>query len=199
MFGETGRRRPTRELQRSNDSRRPGAGDLRAPSTGGGFPQDAREQLRRAITRGLRVLELAARAGLPAHVRHPRRPRHGGQRRADGVREQGRRLGDRRLLHPRPLDRRAGRLRRVPRQRAGRGRRRRHPHAAAARRAARAHAARRTTSSSRRWARSSATTATCRTSSSRSRRGGSTSCRRAPRSARPRRRSSAPSTWRRKG
>ena len=49
-------------------------------------------------------------------------------------------------------------------------------------------------SSSRRWARSSATTATCRTSSSPSRRGGSTSSRRAPRSGRRRPRSSAPST-----
>ena len=43
----------------------------------------------------------------------------------------GRRLRDRRRLHARPGHRRAALLRRVPRQRAGRGRRRRHPHAAA--------------------------------------------------------------------
>ncbi len=64
----------------------------------------------------------------------------------------------------------------------------------AARGDARGASPRRTTSSSRRWRRSSATTATCRTSSSRSRRGTSTSSRPARRSGLPRRRSSAPST-----
>ena len=43
----------------------------------------------------------------------------------------GDRSGDRRRLHAQPGDRREGVLRRVPDQRAGRGRRRRHPHAAA--------------------------------------------------------------------
>ena len=48
--------------------------------------------------------------------RHPGRPRHGGQRRPDGLRQQGRELGHRRLLHARPVDRRAAALRRVPRR-----------------------------------------------------------------------------------
>ena len=50
--------------------------------------------------RGLRLVGVAAREGLPPHLRHPRRPRHGGQRRPDGVRQQGRHVGHRRLLHP---------------------------------------------------------------------------------------------------
>ena len=42
----------------------------------------------------------------------------------------GETLGDRRRLHAQSVDRREGALRRIPHQRAGRGRRRRHPHAA---------------------------------------------------------------------
>ena len=49
--------------------------------------------------------------------------------------------GHGRVLHPRPRDRRAAALRRVPRERAGRGRRRGNPHAGADRAHARAHAA----------------------------------------------------------
>ncbi len=79
----------------------------------------------------LRLVGRAPRAGLPAHVRDPRRHRHGGQRRPDGVRQQGRELRHGRVLHPRPVDRRVDPLRRVPRQRAGRGRRRGHPDARA--------------------------------------------------------------------
>ena len=99
-------------------------------------------QLERAVARRVRLVGHAARAGLPARARDPRRPRHGGQRRPDGLRQQGRQLRHRRLLHARPVDRRAGRLRRVPRQRAGRGRRRRHPHAASRSRAMATRAAR---------------------------------------------------------
>ena len=87
---------------------------------------------------GLRLVGHAAGAGLPPRERHPGRPRHGRERRPDGLRQQGRRLGHRRRLHARPLDGRAGPLGRVPRQRAGRGRRRRHPHARADRGHARA-------------------------------------------------------------
>ncbi len=83
--------------------------------------------------RRLRILGHAARAGLPRLAGHPRRPRHRGQRRADGLRQQGRRLRHRRSLHPRSGHRRARPVRRVPRQRAGGGRRRRHSHAGAAR------------------------------------------------------------------
>ena len=61
----------------------------------------------RAVARRLRVVGEPARAGVPAHVRDPRRPRHGRERRADGLRQQGRPLGDRRLLHARPVDGRA--------------------------------------------------------------------------------------------
>ena len=57
--------------------------------------------------------------------------RHRRQRADDGVRQHRRSLGHRRRLHAQPGDRREGVLRRVPDQRAGRGRRRRHPHAAA--------------------------------------------------------------------
>ena len=106
-----------------------------------------------------------------------------------------------------PVDRRARDLRRVPGQRAGRGRGGRHPHAAAAdrgraqgggREAALARSAdaghlRRADEGVRRRSRS--TTATCRTSSSRSRTASSGCCRPAPASARPRRRSGSPSTW----
>ena len=73
----------------------------------------------------------AARRHLSPAARHPRRLGHGGQRAGDGVRQHGRGLRDRRRLHPQSLDRRERLLRRVPGQRAGRGRGRRHPHAAA--------------------------------------------------------------------
>ena len=63
-----------------------------------------------------------------------------------------------------------------------------HPHAASRSRRCRRACPRRTSSCSRRCAGSRSTTATCRTSSSRSRTSGSTCCRRARRSAPPRRR-----------
>ena len=43
--------------------------------------------------RRLRLVGHAARAGLPARARDPRRPRHRRQRRPDGLRQQGRRSG----------------------------------------------------------------------------------------------------------
>ncbi len=102
---------------------------------GGTLPDDPREQLRGAVDAVFRSWRQPARHGLPAGARHLRRPRHRRQRHADGVRQPRRRLGDRRLLHPQPLDRRARGLRRVPGQRPGRGRRRGYPHAPAAARA----------------------------------------------------------------
>ena len=150
-----------------------------ATETGSDFPQDAREQLARArcapcSSRG------TARARRPTGaLRDSGRPRHRRERRADGLRQQGRHVRHRRLLHARPGDGRGGPLRRVPRRtpRArtsspGSGRPSRSSGCATA-------CPRRTTSCSRRSRRSSATTATCRTSSSRSRRARSTSCRRA--------------------
>ena len=70
---------------------------------------------------------------VPPPGAHPDRPRHRGQHRDDGVRQPGHGLGHRRRLHPRPGHRPAGRLRRLPAERPGRGRRRGHPqHGAAA-------------------------------------------------------------------
>ena len=124
-----------------------------------------------------------ARAGLPARQRHPRRHRHGRQRRPDGVREQGRPLRHRRRLHPQPVHRREGGLRRVPRERPGRGRRRRHPHAATGGVDGPADAGRLRAAARRRCRSSKSTTRTCRTSSSPSRTTSSTCSRPARRSA----------------
>ena len=79
-----------------------------------------------------RVRELVRQAGdgLPQQPEDRPRPRNGGQRRDHGLRQHGRRLGDRRGVHPRPEHRREDALRRVPHQRPGRGRRGRHPHRA---------------------------------------------------------------------
>ena len=173
------RRRPARARRRVQVDLR--GGDGQPVPAGRARAADARRPRR------LRVVGQPARAGVPPRARHPRRPRHRRERDADGLRQQGRDVGDRRLLHARPGDGRAGPLRRVPAERAGRGRRRGHPHAAAARADAGRRCRRRSTSSSRRWPRSSGTTATCRTSSSPSRRGSSSCSRRAARSA-PRRR-----------
>ena len=138
--------------------------------------------------RGVRLLGEPARAGVPPSARDPGRPRHRGERRADGLRQPGRGL------------RRPASASRATRRRASRGctasfsrtRRARTSSRGSARRSrsrrCRRGCPRRTSSCSRRCAASRSTTATCRTSSSPSRRGSSTCCRRAPRSARlPRR------------
>ena len=80
--------------------------------------------------RRVRQLGQRPRRRLPPHVRHPRRLGHGGQRADDGLRQHRRRLRHRRGLHAQPRQRRERVLRRVPRQRPGRGRRRRRAHAA---------------------------------------------------------------------
>ena len=76
-----------------------------------------------------RVRELVrpARPRLPQVQQDRRRPRDRRQRRDDGLRQHGRRLRDRRRVHPRPEHRRERPVRRVPHERPGRGRRRRHP------------------------------------------------------------------------
>ena len=188
------KRSPTEARARRRAGRRPDAEDLRElvetfkqiyeEELGRAFPQDAARAAAPRRPGGLRLLGHAARAGLPARERHPGRPRDGGQRRPDGLRQHGPELGHGRLLHSQPVHGRGAPLRRVPRQRAGRGRRRRHPHAGADR----AHA-RRAPGRVRQLQRHDATasrrtTATCRTSSSRSRRGRSTCSRREPGSAR---------------
>ncbi len=78
-----------------------------------------------------RLRQLVRQAGprLPREPEDRPRPGHRRQRRDDGLRQHGRRLGHRRGLHPRPEHRREGPLRRVPHQRPGRGRGRRDPDA----------------------------------------------------------------------
>ena len=78
---------------------------------------------------GVRLLVRQARPRLPRVQQDPPRPGHRGEHRDHGLRQHGRRLGHRRRLHARPEHRREGDLRRVPDQRAGRGRRGRRPHA----------------------------------------------------------------------
>ena len=120
------------------------------------------------------------------HARHPRRSGHGRQRAEHGLRQQGRDLGHRRGLHPRPLHGREHVLRRVPDERPGRGRRRRRaPSRARWTRCARS-CPRCSTNSTTSATSSRATTATCRTSSSPSRTASSSCCRPATASARRR-------------
>ena len=95
------------------------------------FRRIPHEQLSGAPQRRVPLVEQPAREGISPHLRHPGLDRHRGQRADDGVRQHRRSLGHRRRLHAQPGHRRQGVLRRVPDQRAGRGRRRRHPHAAA--------------------------------------------------------------------
>ena len=183
-----------------------------AKDTGKPFPRTRKEQLWGAIGAVFGSWETPRAVTYRRLQRHRRRHGHRRHRAGDGVRQHGRRLRHRRRLHPQPVDRREGLLRRVPDQRPGRGRGRRHPHAAAAdprhgRGGGSEPAATRSRTCCRRpsasWSRSSngsrRTTATCRTSSSRSSRASSSSCRPAAASAPPRRRSRSPSTWRSEG
>ena len=193
---------PQRPLARHRARRRRLARDHRRVQGGGGardrqaVPAGHRRAAVGRHRRRVRLLAERARQDLSPPARHPRQLGHGRQRAGHGVRQPGRHLGHRRRLHAQPLDRRARDLRRVPDQRAGRGRGRRHPHAAAADRGraqgggreapvargadARAPSRARAASSTR----SRRTTATCRTSSSPSRRASCGCCRRAPASAR---------------
>ena len=144
--------------------------------------------------RGLRLVEHRARRPLPPPGAHPRGPRHRGQRAGDGLRQPRRRLRLRRRLHPRPGVRQPGRVRRLPAERPGRGRRRRHPqHRVAGRHGRdRQDVARR--AARRSWPRSRSTTATCATSSSPSSAASSGCSRPGSASARPRRRSGSAGT-----
>ncbi len=132
----------------------------------------------------LRLLVRQARPRLSQQPEDPARPRHRRQRRDDGLRQHGRRLGHGRRVHPRPEHRREGALRRVPDERPGRGRRGRHPHGAEDRPDADRHAGGLRASSSGSASSSRSTTATSRTWSSRSSAASSTCSRRAARSGR---------------
>ena len=114
-------------------------GPLRVPAgpAGAAAPGDPR---------GVRLLDGRAREVLPAAEPHPRRLGHGGQRPADGVRQQGRHVGLRRGVQPRRGDRRARAERRLPGQRPGRGRRLRRAQHARHRRPRRTSSRRRTRS-----------------------------------------------------
>ena len=100
--------------RRRADGRRPRARwssdvprDLPRARPGEEFPQDPARAAGRRDRRRVRVVEQPARRDLPPRVRHPRRPGHGRQHRADGVRQHGRRLRHRRL--PSPATRRPAR------------------------------------------------------------------------------------------
>ena len=100
--------------------------------TGTPFPQDARDQLGRAVRAVFESWDTPRAQVYRRSAPDPRRPRHRRERGRDGLRQQGRGLRHRRRVHARPVHRRAGALRRVPRGRPGRGRRGRDPHAQAA-------------------------------------------------------------------
>ena len=80
-----------------------------------------------AIEAVFRSLERRPGHRLPGARAHQPRPRHRGERAGDGVRQPRRQLRHRRRLHPQRRHRREQALRRLPRQRPGRGRRGRHP------------------------------------------------------------------------
>ena len=162
-------------------------------------PTTRGQQLWGAISAVFGSLGQRPRRRLPPPLRHPRRVGHRGQRPGDGLRQHRRRVRHRRRLHPRPRDRRERLLRRVPRQRPGRGRGRRRAHAAPGRASWPTCSRPRTPSCSRCARRSSASSATCRTSSSRSRRAASTCCRRATASAPGSPPSASPWTWSKRG
>ena len=65
-----------------------------ADETGGGFPDGREGAAAQGGAGGVSQLGEPAGAGLPARARDPGGDRHRGERRADGVREQGRPLGD---------------------------------------------------------------------------------------------------------
>ena len=133
--------------------------------------------------------------GLPREGGDPRRPRHGGHRPGDGLRQPRRDLGDRRPLHAQPGDRRADPLRRRHVRRPGRGRRRRHASDRADRRPRRADAGGRRRAARLRRRAGAPLRATCATSSSPSSRAGSGCSSAGSASAARRPPCGSPSTW----
>ena len=121
-----GRRRARRSRTRSRRSRRTAASrttrtstptrcgrsstrfkGLYRDETGEDFPQEPQAPARGRDPRGVRLLERRARGQLPPHQPHPRRLGDGGQRPADGLRQQGRHERQRRRVQPRRGHRRA--------------------------------------------------------------------------------------------
>ena len=135
-FDEPFRSRPRRRPALQSDAEIP-AGALRdlcqtykrvvENATGPSLSPGAGRSAHRRHRGGVQVVERRPGRGLPGARAHPPRPRHRRQRADHGVRQPRRQLRHRRRLHPGPGHRRAGRVRRLPRQRPGRGRGRRHP------------------------------------------------------------------------
>ncbi len=71
------------------------------------FPQDVHEQLELRDRRGLRLVELQARDRLSPLQQDSRRLGHGRHRHGDGLRQHGRRFGNRRRVHAQSEHRRA--------------------------------------------------------------------------------------------
>ena len=67
--------------------------------TGEGFPQDPRDQLTRAVEAVFDSWDAPRAIVYRRTIRHLRRARHGGQRRADGLRKQGRGVRHGRRVH----------------------------------------------------------------------------------------------------
>ena len=86
------------------------------------FPQEPQRAAPPGDPRRVRLLDRRAGRPVPAPQPDPRRMGHGGQRAADGVRQQGRHVRLRRRLQPRRGHGRARAVRRLPAQRPGRGR-----------------------------------------------------------------------------
>ncbi len=93
------------------------------------FPDDPMEQLWGGIGAVFKSWNGKRAISLPPHRGHSGRVGHRHQRAEHGLRQHGRHLGHRRGLQPQPGHRREQVLRRMARQRPGRGRGGRHPHA----------------------------------------------------------------------
>ena len=98
-----------------------------AEHAGRDFPQDPREQLDLAMRAVFDSWNTERAVALPPPGADRGGPRHRRQRAGHGLRQPRRRLRLRRRVHPRPGVGQPGRVRRLPAERAGRGRRRGHP------------------------------------------------------------------------
>ena len=116
------RERPRPRRRRAGRAGRDVQGDRARPRRPG-VPAGPARAARPGDPRGLRLLEHRPRPALPPAGADPGGPRHGGERPGDGLRQLRHGLRFRRRVHPRPGQRRAGRVRRLPAERPGRGRR----------------------------------------------------------------------------
>ena len=178
--------RPRGAGRRASEARRRRFKDIVSERTGRAVPPGPARAAPPGRPRRVRLLVRQEGHRVPPHQQHPGRLGDGGDRDVDGLRQPRRDLRHRRRLHARSPHGRAALLRRVPRQRPGRGRGGGHPDTRAHRRPQAPHAGDLRRAADDRRTASSATTRTCRTSSSRSRRASSTSSRPAPASGRRR-------------